>query len=507
MGYTATIGAATGWLSDTGTDENLNGTETCIISIPNISANLTIVATDGVGLLKWNGATLFEGTYTGANHKVDILDVTVIPTVYYKMTFKEITGDYTAEFASTIFGDICYAAGVTGSWTTGTDPQISVKFIRASCYDAASFLADIVNDDHWSEHATNTYTIGPRGSNKGALIVVEDDSASRIKDRKGLPNIIYVRGSDSVGKYIEGVYDDGIGTKVRSYTEKKASDTATLDLLAKKYYDQLHTEDGPSTIPVRIDQMYNKFVGDTVTMTSVPLGLSGSYRLSRIVRRLDSVSVSVTSPNKSLEQRVIDLKKYEDFGIYVTAGVSKSMQNWSSDILITPIDYDTANWSAGTIKFSDGDSQVIDSGTTGNLGVDGLYFLYFTLSDPTMLVTADYDIAVSATTAIFAKLTVVTGQIIGIESPNSATQTKINSVFISDDSVIAEAMSPGVQPYIADIEFSPVIGNEHNSVEWTAGTITFADGTTWATDPGNSGALPDGEFAGLPARSPAEPGR
>ena len=411
-GYIATIGAATGWLSET--EENLNGSEVCKIFIPNTPTNRAIVGTDGTGTLRWTaGPVLFTGTFTGAKHAKDVLEVAVIPTAHYTMAYKVFSADYsvTPTSARTIFEAICTAAGITPSWTVvGVVPSIAVKFIKASCLDAANFIADIMSSDRYYS-GTSTFVIGPRGTVKGAVEIIEDAETARVKDRKGKVDQVYVRGSDETGNYIEGKWPiTPVVGKTRPFTEKKASSEATLNLLAHKYYDQLNTDDGPSSISIRLDQSQNILLGDTVTLTSSELSLSGGYRISKIVRRLDSCQISITVPNKSIEDKVLDMKKYEDFGIYVTAGVVKSMQNWSSDITIVAEDWDTASWSGpgsgghGHIKFSDNDEQEIDADDTGNLGAAGVYFLYFTVDDSNLRVTEDYDVAVSDTTAIFAKL-------------------------------------------------------------------------------------------------------
>jgi hypothetical protein len=163
------------------------------------------------------------------------------------------------------------------------------------------------------------------------------------------------------------------------------------------------------------------------------------------------------------------------------AGVTKGMQTFNSDIAFSAVDWNTANWTSGTIKFADGDTLTITSGTTGNLAGDGTYYVYWTWNavtpDHTLRVTSTYSTAVGANVNFIAKLTVATSiyQNIGIET-HGASGTTINSVLLGYDSVLAASMTPGVQPFNSNLRFIPDETNltsspptTHNRVHWDNG--------------------------------------
>jgi len=416
-GYESIVGGSTGWLSES--DENLNGTEICKIFLPNTSGNRTIVNSDCPATLRWTtgGSTLlFSGTCTGANHAADVLETSIIPSVYYKMAFKGITENYVATAASTILTAIGLAAGVVVSWTAPTDPVISVRFARASCFDAGKFLADIANTDYYYVEATNTFVVGLRGSYKGALTIIQDIETSRMKNRVGKVNIVYVRGQNAAGAYLEGFYNDGLGTKIRSFTEKKAADVTTLNLLALKYYNEMNVEDGPSQLEVSLNDSGVISLGDTVALTVPALGLTGTTeRITRIVRRLDQVFISINAPNKTLEDRVIDLTKYEEFGIYITSAIPKGSQGWNSDIVfsvdvIDPVYTVNVNGATppadGNINFADGDTLVIDLTPQQTITVSvGTSYVYWLWPVATLTYSQLYSDCVGNVKGLLAKIT------------------------------------------------------------------------------------------------------
>jgi len=480
------------------TDENLNGTEVCRIILPNTSTNRTLIASDVDASLQWDdglgGMTdIFIGTCTGAKHTKGELICNVIPTVYYTMFYKDITAVYNGVTCSTILAAVASAAGVNYSWTAGSDPTVSVRFARAACLDAAKFLADIAGADVWGVKSTNTIHVGTRGSAKGALAILPEEESTRIKDRQMTPTKVYVRGVDANGSYIEGSY--GPGTKIRTFTERKAADVATLNLLAQRYYNELNTDDGPSAINASQEDTQWIIVGDTVPLSDAELGLSGSYKITRLQRRLDLTIVAITSKVKTVEDRIIDLKKYEEMGIYpISIGqIPKSLQTWNSNLVFTAVDWDTATWGAGTITFADATTLAINAGSTGDLGSAGTYYVYFTIGSATLTVTSDY---AAAKIGLIAKLTVSsdTSQKIGIET-FGAKGTKIIKDHIAEDSIFAAAMRPGIQPYESTVEFyknrTDHAGSNHADIHWHAGTIVFADGSSQAIDAGQKTGMVD----------------
>jgi hypothetical protein len=57
---------------------------------------------------------------------------------------------------------------------------------------------------------------------------------------------------------------------------------------------------------------------------------------------------------------------------------------------------------------------------------------------------------------------------------------------IADGAIIGAALADGAKTFITDIVFS---ATDHDTVEWTAGTITFLDGSTATISSGNTGTM------------------
>lgn len=81
----------------------------------------------------------------------------------------------------------------------------------------------------------------------------------------------------------------------------------------------------------------------------------------------------------------------------------------------------------------------------------------------------------------------------GFSAVASATAGLFPGVDIEDDSLYADLFKVGLQPYSSDITFSPKSGAEHDQLQWSAGTIQFADGRTQSITAGTTTAqLPEG---------------
>lgn len=73
----------------------------------------------------------------------------------------------------------------------------------------------------------------------------------------------------------------------------------------------------------------------------------------------------------------------------------------------------------------------------------------------------------------------------------------IQLLSIDADNIISNALTAlqlkkGVQPYISDIEFTPKVGDTHDSITYTTGTVYFADGTTQSITGTNFNNLSNG---------------
>lgn len=66
-----------------------------------------------------------------------------------------------------------------------------------------------------------------------------------------------------------------------------------------------------------------------------------------------------------------------DDGIVVSGKLREGTRNWITDIVFSATDWDTVEWTSGTLTLSDGTAYSIDAGNTGNLGTDALRYIYF----------------------------------------------------------------------------------------------------------------------------------
>ena len=188
--------------------------------------------------------------------------------------------------------------------------EVAVRFDEAYCYDAAMFLCDCLNQDHSTSNGT-TFNIAARGSLKTATHVKIKD---RECDRAKLRDKVRVKGVDVSGLEIVG--EAGTGTNVAVYREKKASDVATLNALAAKYLAELNTDARGTPVTIPIDEGYNIYPGDTIAVTNAQYNISGTLRFFRVAKKPTRIEGQLEKAKTSLEQIILDVRKYQDLGIY-----------------------------------------------------------------------------------------------------------------------------------------------------------------------------------------------
>ncbi len=89
-------------------------------------------------------------------------------------------------------------------------------------------------------------------------------------------------------------------------------------------------------------------------------------------------------------------------GTILAGALNQANQRFTSDIVFSTLDYDTVQWTAGTIRFNDGTTYAISAGNTGNM--TALTFIYFdsALSTTTLKVTTDYNLLAPPTAVLLA---------------------------------------------------------------------------------------------------------
>lgn len=294
----------------------LNGHEEAFFSIDNNIITQKIVAQDRDVTIKFMGKQVFFGTLAAVEYSELNLKCKVYNKVYNLMDKKEHTGTYSdpGTAADTILSNIC---GEVAGVSDGSCPSdaVAVRYSRTSCLDAAEYLAQTVVKDFWTSGG-DTFNIGDRGSNKGkiAILSVSRRTINRAKKR----TIVYVRGQDEDGNAIEGTY--GAGTDVVSFTERKATNVATLNSIAEYKYNQLNKDSSGVKLTSPIEYAYDLDPGDTVVLDKPELNLSGSYRIWRINKKATVAEIEIDKQEELLERYLERQWQLEDIGIYPAPG-------------------------------------------------------------------------------------------------------------------------------------------------------------------------------------------
>jgi len=131
---------------------------------------------------------------------------------------------------------------------------------------------------------------------------------------------------------------------------------------------------------------------------------------------------------------------------HVANMLSKGIQPYSSDIQFSPTsgsEHDSVSWSSGTIRFADGSTQSINSGSTGSLSA-GIYYIYFTVGSSTLTVTSTYSDVVGDDRGLLAIIGVSsdTSQEVYIQ-PFYSKGLNINADLIAANAIIAEHIKAG----------------------------------------------------------------
>jgi hypothetical protein len=288
--------------------EELNGHEEATITLANTSANRALVAANKTVRVSYDTNVIFTGQLAALDYGSTRLKCVLYNECYEAMKRKTITADYSnGEQADIILAAICAAAGVTAGACPST--SVALNFDDAECFAAAVLLAKTLNTDYSA--SGTTFTIAARGSLK---TVTNYQIRNRGVDRAKQRDKVRVRGVDYSGLAIVG--EAGTGDNVRVYVEKKVTDGESLNTLAQFYLDELNTESKGAPIVTSIAEGYDFHPGDTLAITNPTYALDGTYPIIRVTKTPTKVTAELERAKKSLEQMVVDIKKYDDFGVY-----------------------------------------------------------------------------------------------------------------------------------------------------------------------------------------------
>jgi len=311
--------------------QELNGHEEASFILSNSSSNRTFVSSDQRVRFSFNGTVIFTGKLYGATLKRDRIECIVYNECYEIMKSKVHTGTYSTTAANTILSNICSSAGVVAGSCPTT--AVSVRFDNATCYDAAVFLAKTLGKDFWSDYDANgnpRFNIGDRTNSSPYPTFTPLEIPERTVDRAKKRDKVIVRGVDANGNPISATA--GTGTNVAVFTERKATDTATLQSIANAKLAELNKEHAGVKLPAKITAVYNLQPGYYVTLTIPELGITTAtnYRIWKITKKLEEADVEIDKYEAILERYMQSLDELADLGIYPV----------SSDQLYIPQDYE-----------------------------------------------------------------------------------------------------------------------------------------------------------------------
>lgn len=246
---------------------------------------------------------------------------TYITAVLYNGAFesckgKTITGNYANTSAANVLAAVCEAAGI--NFDGGPTQEVSVRFDDADCWNAVLFLADATGAEPYGyTYETGEVYLGLQLPNENWHWLQNAKPKSIGQDFTQYRSKVRVRGVDQNGLKIVG--EAGEGDRVAVFTEKKATDQATLEAIAQKKLEEL--QETLSTIPLTCpmlatDEPWEIQPGYMVGFGSNIFRWGGYYVCQKLMIYPTKVDFELVKPKKTLDQIVADLKKYADLGIY-----------------------------------------------------------------------------------------------------------------------------------------------------------------------------------------------
>jgi hypothetical protein len=192
--------------------------------------------------------------------------------------------------------------------------------------------------------------------------------------------------------------NDEATTRAQILLEREQAQTATGTLIVphncgQELYDYIKIEDsrsgltGANAIYGRVGQLIHRYAPG-IYQLEISLGsLSRELRTTEVnLPETDLRGYSIGSHLDVLNrENGVPMIPWEDY-------LPKSIQGYQHNITFSATDWDTVAWTSGTVKFYDGTTQSISSGSV-DLSSDAIRYIYFDLNDasPSVLkVTTDY---------------------------------------------------------------------------------------------------------------------
>jgi hypothetical protein len=285
--------------------EELNGHEEATFYLPNTAANRAIVASTQIVKISYDEAQMFFGALFGVEYSSKELKCIVYNGVYEIMKRRVISETYEATPADDIMDDIATAASLINPVGSCPSTALDMEFDQTLCLDAMLEVAKACNCDYWTVDGATLY-LGTRGSVKGF-----DASKAKVMnrgiDRSKNRDKVHVRGFNSDGDQLMGVA--GTGDNVAVFWNNYATTEETLDYLAAKLLEDMNQDDSSIKLICPISEADYLFPGDTISVTKAELNLSGSYRISRIVKSRSKCEIDLNRMMRTTENILEELAK------------------------------------------------------------------------------------------------------------------------------------------------------------------------------------------------------
>jgi hypothetical protein len=320
MGWTLEYFDDPDWVELTGkvqeNIEELSGHEEATIILPNTTANRTIVASDQLVRIKFNGTEVFQGTLGAVEYSMRSLKCVLYNSIYEALKRKVISlpGGFNLP-ASIVMYYIRQAAGLSIDCYAPMT-LISVGFTYESCFDAVILVAKILGKDYWTVGGDELH-IGTRGSAQsfdGNVATMSPRGIDRFKKR----DKVYVHGVDADGDILIG--EAGTGTDVASFSCSNPTDLATLNLLAASKLAELNVDDSSVTLTCPITSGVFLHPGDTIPISKPELNLDGTYKIVKLTKKRTTVDIEVDRVRPTTEDILCDLMKGRQALISVGGG-------------------------------------------------------------------------------------------------------------------------------------------------------------------------------------------
>lgn len=391
---------------------------------------------------------------------------------------------------------------------------IDQTYMRVS--EAINSIVEITETDGtpwewWIDNDGNFYFAQRRGSDKSATVSLvygsefTDVRVERTSNKRVDRVLVIGKGEGNeqdktssgwvgTGEYEDVVFDT---TLINS---DACSDKADIVLAQKG--------DIVTSINCSVEDPYDTGdwgVGDDVTLTDINTGLSGKYRIKKIIREYS---------NKQSEETTIEASNaYSAFSddytlIEKKRRITEKSYNYSLADLDDPEGPPATVTSLVATAVIQGVELIWDNNTENDLDhyivyrgtdVDPTGEYYYTRSnqviDKAVVYGTTYHYRVKAVDRVGNESTDYSND--AYATPSKVDTTDIGEGTITDahlqaGAVIASAMAKGVQPFITNITFTPKTGSETTIVSWSSGTISFSDTTTQSIDAGETTTLTAG---------------